>query len=87
MTDDPNENCVFINTFINIVNKHAPLKKKVIRENQAPFTTRNLRKEIYTRIRFRNNLCKNHSKENEKLYYKQRNKCVALRRKMDKRIL
>ena len=48
MTDDPNEKCVFINTFINIVNKHAPLKKKFIRGNQAPFRTRNIRREIYT---------------------------------------
>ena len=43
--------------------------------------TRNLRKEIYTRSRFRNKFCKNPTKENEKLYKKQRNKCVALRRK------
>ena len=43
--------------------------------------TRNLRKEIYTRSRFRNKFCKNPTKENEKLYQKQRNKCVALRRK------
>ena len=81
-TDDPNEDCDFLtNTFINIVNKHAPLKKKFIRGNQAPFMTRNLREEIYTRSRFRNKFCKNPTKENEKLYKKQRNKCVTLRRK------
>ena len=43
--------------------------------------TRNLRKEIYTRSRFRNKFCKNPTKENEKLYKKQRIKCVALWRK------
>ena len=43
--------------------------------------TRILRKEIYTISRFRNKFCKNPTKENEKLYKKQRNKCVALRRK------
>ena len=81
-TDDPNENYDFLtDTFINIVNNHAPLKKKFIRGNQAPFMTRNLRKEIYTRSRLRNKFCKNPTKENEKLYKKQRNKCVALRRK------
>ena len=42
---------------------------------------RNLRKEIYIRSRFRNKFCKNPTKENEKLYKKQRNKSVALRRK------
>ena len=49
--------------------------------NQAPFMTRNLWKEIYTRTSFRNRFCENRTKENEKLYKKQRNKCVALRRK------
>ena len=79
-TDDPNENYDFLtNTFINIVNKHASLKKKFIRGNQALFMTRNLRKDIYTRSKFRNKFCKNPTKENEKL--KQINKCVALRRK------
>ena len=81
-TDDPNENYDFlVNTFIDIVNKHAPLKKKFIRGNQAPFMTRNLKKEIYTRSRFRNKFCKSTTKENEKLYKKQRNKCVPLRMK------
>lgn len=43
-TDNPNENYAFLtNTFIGIVNKHAPLKKKFIR-SQAPFMTRNLGK-------------------------------------------
>ena len=43
--------------------------------------TRNLRKEIHTKSSFRNEFCKDPTKENEKLYKKQRNKCVALRRK------
>ena len=43
--------------------------------------TRNLRKEICTRSRIRNKFCKNPSKENEKLYKKQSNICVALKRK------
>ena len=78
---DPNENYDFLtNTFINIVHDHAPLKKKFIRGNQAPFMTRNLKKETYTRSRFRNILCKNPTKESEKLYQKQRNS-VALKRK------
>ena len=41
------------------------MKKKFIRGNQAPFMTRNLRKEIYTRSRFRNKFCKDPAKENE----------------------
>ena len=42
---------------------------------------RNLRIEIYTRNGFRNKLRQNRTKQNEKLYKKQRNKCVALKRK------
>ena len=42
---------------------------------------RNLRKEIYTRSRFRNKCFKNFTRENQNLCKKQRNKCVALGRK------
>ena len=66
---------------MNILSKHAPLKKKFLRGIQATFMTRNFRKEIYTRSRFRNKFCKNPTLENEKLYKKQRNKRVAVRRK------
>ena len=56
--DGPKENYDFLtNTFINTANKHVPLKKKFIRENQAPSITRNFRKEIYTTSRFRNKYC------------------------------
>ena len=81
-TVDPNENFDFLtNTFINIVNNFTPLQKKFIRGNQAPSMPRNLRKEIYTRSRFRNKCFKNFTRENQNLCKKQRNKCVALRRK------
>ena len=59
---------------------HVASKKKFIRGNQAPFMTRNLRRQIYTRSRFRNKFCKDPTKENEKLCKKQRNKCVAFTR-------
>ena len=43
--DNPNENySAFTNTFSLIVEKHAPLKKKIVRENHAPFITKDLRK-------------------------------------------
>ena len=58
-TDDPNENYYSLtNTFIDIVTKYAPLKKKFIRENKAPFMTTELRIEICTKRRFRNKYCK-----------------------------
>ena len=60
---------------------NAPLKKKTLRGNEAPFMTKEFRKEIYSRSRLRNKFCKIPSSENEKAYKKQRNKCVALRKK------
>ena len=82
LTDDPNENYCFItDTFVKILEPHAPLKKRFFRENQAPFMSKELRKAIYTRSRLRNNSCKNPTKENEKKYKIQRNKCVSSLRK------
>ena len=61
--------------------KHASLRKKLVRGNHAPFINKGLKKAIYKRSRLRNNFYKSPSKENEALYKKQRNKCVSLRRK------
>ena len=72
-----NSNCP---NFISVVEKHAPLKKKIIRGNQAPFVNRELRKAIYTRSSLRNKYWKNPTSENE-LRYKQKKKCVSLRKK------
>ena len=81
-TDDPNENySALINTFSLIVEKHAPLKKKIVRGNHAPFITRDLRKAIYTRSKLRNKFIKNPTEVNEKLYKRQRNECVLTRKK------
>ena len=53
-TDDPNENYRFItDTFIKIVERHAPLKKGSVRGNQAPFMNKELRKAIYNRSRLK----------------------------------
>ena len=69
------------NVFSDIVNKHAPLKKKILRGNDVPFMDKELRKAIYTRSRLRNRYFKNPTKNNETFYKKQRNKCVSLREK------
>ena len=81
-TDDPNEKYDFLtNTLINTLSKHALLKKKFIRGKQTSFMTWNLSKEIYTRSRFRNKFCQSRTKENEKLYGKQRHRSVTLKRR------
>ena len=38
----------FTDKFLNAANRHAPLKKKTLRGNQAPFLIKELRKRIFT---------------------------------------
>ena len=42
-----------VQKFKKIVDKHAPLKQKTLRGNQAPFMNKHLRKAIYTRSRLK----------------------------------
>ena len=43
----------FSDTFKAIVNKHAPLKEKIVRGNNAAFMTKELRKAIMNRSRLK----------------------------------
>ena len=61
--------------------KHARLKKERVRGNHAPVITKDIRKAIYTRSKLRNKFSKNPTEVNEKLYKRQRNKCVLIRKK------
>ena len=54
---DPNQNYQSLTkTFSTIVYKHAPLKKKIVRGNQALFITKEFQKTIYTRNRLKNKM-------------------------------
>ena len=75
----------FCELSINILNKHAPRKKKYARGNQMPFFTKQLSKEIMTRSRLRNKYLRNKNEDNRALYVKQRNYCVSLLRKSKKK--
>ena len=66
--------------FLEILNKIAPVKVKVLRFNNNAFMTKSLRKAIMLRSRLKNNLNKQRSDENWKNYKKQRNFCVKLLR-------
>ena len=68
------------NTFRNIVDKHATIKTKFLRGNDAPFMNPELRKAMYTRARLKRRLNKRPSKQNEVAFKKQRNCCVTLRK-------
>ena len=81
-TYDQKENYNFITEkFISVVNRHVLLKEKTLRGNQAPFLTKELRKEIYTRSKLKNRYNRNPTEENKAIYKKQRNKCASLRQK------
>ena len=69
----------FEESVINTLNKHAPLKKKIVRANELPDMTKNLRKAIATRSRLENRYYK--SIENKLAYKKQRNFCSRLYKK------
>ena len=74
----------FEDIFGKVLNKYAPMKKKVIRANNAPFMTKVLIQNISHRTKLRNRFLKIPTSENRNAYNKQRNKCVALLRKEKK---
>ena len=60
----------FKETILSVFNKYAPIKKKYIRANEAPFMTKNLHKEIMKRSRLRNKYLKSKSlTDRKKLQY------------------
>ena len=86
--NDPNQNYnLLTDKFLGLANKHAPLKKKFVRGNNAPFMNREFQKEIYVRSRLRNKYWVEPSAENKAAYKKQRNKCVKIRRESIKRYM
>ena len=70
----------FKETVLFILNKHAPIKRKFVRANEAPFITKELHKAILKRSRLRNTFLKTKSITNRKNYNVQRNYCKKLLR-------
>ena len=62
----------FEETFLSLLNKHATLEKKILRHNNDPFMTKELRNEIMKRSKLKNKHNKRNY-ENLSLYKKQRN--------------
>ena len=60
----------FEEEFLKVLNKHAPLKKKFIRANHAPYMTKNLRKAIMKRSQLENRYISNSTVENMNKYKK-----------------
>ena len=56
-----------------LLNKHAPLKKKIIRGNHAPYMNTALRKAIMRRTQLQNRFYKSRTLDDSKAFKKQRN--------------
>ena len=63
----------FLNIFIEILNKHPPMKQKYIRANQGRFMTENLHKAIMKRSRVRNKFLSHRTEMSRKENKQQRN--------------
>ena len=71
----------FETAFCGVLNKHAPIKVKMLRHNSNSFMTKNLRKAIMHRSKFKNRFNKCRTYENWCNYETQQNYCVSLLRK------
>ena len=79
--DNPSK---FLNICNEVIKRHAPLKQKSIRGNQAPFMNKELSRANMKRSMLRNKFLREKSEENRVAYCKQRNYCVSLLRKTKK---
>ena len=72
---------IFLGTFLKILDKYAPMKKKYLRANHATFMTKEVRKAIMMRSKLRNKFLQDKNEKSRNDYRKQRNLCVALVRR------
>ena len=75
----------FHTIFLTIWNAHAPVKKKVVRGNNAPFMNKTLSKAFMHRAKLRNKSHKFPTPENIEAFKQYRNFCVSLLRKEKKK--
>ena len=74
----------FKEIFMKSLNKHAPMKEKFIRGNNAPFMNKTLSKAFMQRAKLKNKYYKVPTEENNLLYKRQRNYCSNLLKKVKK---
>ena len=80
------EYITFIHTVLNNLNKHAPLKKMYLIANHSKFITKELSKEIMKRSKLTNCYLKSKTETARLEYKKQRNLCVTLLKKSEKKL-
>ena len=79
--DDVNDKIWYVsNLYKDIINEHAPLKKRIIRTKQVPYMHSELRKNMYRRNMLKNKYFKHRSPETWQAYCKQRNITTKMRR-------
>ena len=71
--------------FSEVLEKHAPMKTKIVRGNQAPFMNKKLSKAIMNKSRIKNKYLKWPSRENLLDYKKIKNKCNNLLKQSKKK--
>ena len=71
--------------FLEILNLHAPMKKRIVRANEVPYMTKTLRKAIANRSRLENRYYRDKSDESLRAYRKQKNFCSRLYKKVRKK--
>ena len=75
----------FNQTFLNVLNKHAPLKKKQLRANHASYVSKSMRKAIMRRSYLEIFYFKKRTDKSLRAYKKQKNYCSRLYNKESKR--
>ena len=76
--EQPISYSIFYKSFISVLDKYAPLKKRLVRANEVPYMTKKLRKAISNRSRLENRYQKLRTIESQNAYKKQRNYCSRL---------
>ena len=71
----------FETTFIEKLNDHAPLRKKFLRANHAPYMTKTLRKVIMRRSQLESKYLKTQTQTDLTLYKKHKHFCSKLKGK------
>ena len=71
----------FENIFLEILEFHAPSKKKFIRANEAPYMTKSLKKAIMIRSQLESKYYRTKSQIHKQEYIKQKNYCCRLYKK------
>ena len=74
-----------IEIFMKVLNLHVPMKKKLVRGNNAPFMNKRLSKAFMERSKLKYRYNKNSIEINNLLYKKQRNISVNLLKKENKK--